>query len=95
MRSSTPASSSAHWSAQLPPVNLQIELGFHYGFGTAVVSMAIGLIPQLLDRNMIPAESKVMPDPVGSAGIIVAYGQKLESRVTGLSVRYSGARLAQ
>ncbi|MGO1264484.1 peptide MFS transporter [Brevibacterium aurantiacum] len=47
---------------------LQAEFGFHYGFGAAAIGMAIGLVAYFLGRNTVPAESKVVPNPVSSTG---------------------------
>ncbi|GAA1856315.1 peptide MFS transporter [Brevibacterium marinum] len=47
---------------------LQVELGFHYGFGAAAVGMAIGLVTYFLGRNTVPAEARIVPNPVSSPG---------------------------
>lgn len=47
---------------------LQVELGFHYGFGAAAVGMAIGLITYFLGRNTVPEEARIVPNPVSSQG---------------------------
>ncbi|WP_231444685.1 peptide MFS transporter [Brevibacterium zhoupengii] len=53
---------------------LQVELGFHYGFGAAAVGMAIGLITYFLGRNTVPAEARIVPNPVSSPGKWKAIG---------------------
>jgi POT family proton-dependent oligopeptide transporter len=42
----------------------QTELGFHYGFGLAAVGMAAGLVQYMLGRHRIPAETRIVPNPL-------------------------------
>ncbi|MCD1286057.1 MULTISPECIES: oligopeptide:H+ symporter [unclassified Brevibacterium] len=53
---------------------LQVELGFHYGFGAAAVGMAIGLITYFLGRKTVPVESTIVPNPISSADTWKAAG---------------------
>lgn len=41
---------------------LQVEFGFHYGFGTAAVGMAIGLVTYFLGRNTFSVVARVVRD---------------------------------
>ncbi|NYE96042.1 POT family proton-dependent oligopeptide transporter [Psychromicrobium silvestre] len=43
---------------------LQTEIGFHWGFGAAAVGMALGLIQYGLTRKLLPAEARVVPNPL-------------------------------
>ncbi|NNV08747.1 MFS transporter, partial [Geobacillus sp. MMMUD3] len=49
---------------------LQTDFGFHIGFGAAAVGMLFGLISYFLGRNTVPAEARIVPNPIGSAGRI-------------------------
>ncbi|QZE25960.1 oligopeptide:H+ symporter [Brevibacterium casei] len=53
---------------------LQTDFGFHIGFGAAAVGMLFGLISYFLGRNTVPAEARIVPNPIGSAGRIKAIG---------------------
>ncbi|MBC9733363.1 peptide MFS transporter [Nocardioides marmotae] len=57
---------------------LQKEAGFHWGFGLAAVGMAAGLAQYAAGRRRLPAESRVVPNPLPRS----------------LAVRYAGAAVA-
>ncbi|WP_269044840.1 peptide MFS transporter [Paenarthrobacter sp. Z7-10] len=43
---------------------LQVNLGFHYGFGAAAVGMAVGLTQYALTRKNLPADAHHVPNPL-------------------------------
>ncbi|MDN4162227.1 peptide MFS transporter [Nocardioides abyssi] len=43
---------------------LQEEVGFHWGFGLAAVGMAAGLAQYAVGRRRLPAETRVVPNPL-------------------------------
>ncbi|MET0813212.1 MAG: oligopeptide:H+ symporter [Microbacterium sp.] len=43
---------------------LRTSLGFHWAFGAAAVGMAIGLTQYAFGRRSLPAESRVIPNPL-------------------------------
>jgi POT family proton-dependent oligopeptide transporter len=43
---------------------LQSSVGFHWGFGAAAVGMALGLIQYSIGRRQLPAEARVVADPL-------------------------------
>ena len=43
---------------------LQSTLGFHWGFGLAAVGMALGLTQYAFGRKGLPAEARVVPNPL-------------------------------
>ncbi|GAA1858578.1 peptide MFS transporter [Microbacterium koreense] len=43
---------------------LQSTMGFHWGFGLAAVGMAAGLIQYSFGRKHLPAEARVVPNPL-------------------------------
>ncbi|MEU0267484.1 oligopeptide:H+ symporter [Nocardioides sp. NPDC006303] len=46
---------------------LQKQWGFHVGFGLAAIGMIFGLIQYALGRSRLPAESRVVPNPLPAA----------------------------
>jgi POT family proton-dependent oligopeptide transporter len=50
---------------------LQTTLGFHFGFGLAAVGMAIGLTQYAFGRKRIPAEARVVPNPLPASRRLV------------------------
>jgi len=47
---------------------LRTNLGFHWAFGAAAVGMALGLIQYSFGRKQLPAESRVVPNPLPVPG---------------------------
>ncbi|MEY4102495.1 MAG: Di-/tripeptide transporter [Actinomycetota bacterium] len=43
---------------------LQTTYGFHWGFGLAAVGMAAGLIQYMFGRRKLPAQTRVVPNPL-------------------------------
>lgn len=43
---------------------LQTTMGFHWGFGLAAVGMAAGLVQYSFGRKKLPAEARVVPNPL-------------------------------
>lgn len=46
------------------------EAGFHYGFGTASIGMAIGLVLYSIGRRTMPNAGRLVPNPLPTAGIV-------------------------
>jgi len=47
---------------------LRTNLGFHWAFGAAAIGMALGLIQYSFGRKQLPAESRIVPNPLPIAG---------------------------
>ena len=43
---------------------LQVNAGFHWGFGVAAIGMAIGLVQYTLGRKNLPDSARVVPNPL-------------------------------
>ncbi|GAA4264689.1 peptide MFS transporter [Frondihabitans peucedani] len=43
---------------------LQSSVGFHFGFGLAAVGMAVGLVQYAVGRKNLPADSRIIPNPL-------------------------------
>jgi len=50
---------------------LQSTWGFHIGFAAAAVGMALGLIQYAVGRRQLPAIARVVPNPVGTARLVL------------------------
>jgi POT family proton-dependent oligopeptide transporter len=46
---------------------LQSSVGFHFGFGLAAVGMAVGLVQYAVGRKNLPADSRIIPNPLPRA----------------------------
>ncbi|WP_406029161.1 oligopeptide:H+ symporter [Nocardioides sp. NBC_00850] len=46
---------------------LQKQWGFHVGFGLAAIGMIFGLVQYAMGRSALPAESRVVPNPLPAA----------------------------
>lgn len=55
---------------------LQTSLGFHWGFGLAAVGMAAGLIQYSFGRKHLPAEARLVPNPLprNRRGLMIGVG---------------------
>lgn len=47
---------------------LRTNLGFHWAFGAAAIGMAVGLTQYAFGRRQLPAQSRVVPNPLPARG---------------------------
>ncbi|MEZ3161602.1 peptide MFS transporter [Microbacterium sp. BWT-B31] len=70
---------------------LRVNAGFHWAFGAAAIGMAIGLIQYSFGRKELPAESRVIPNPLPARARWVVAGIALAAVVVIVVLVLAGA----